>query len=420
MSHNLENLGVPLQLKTFAEEAQRVAKSFVTPAHMEAIANYCKKNKVSLSIRETGVFSLFRILQGAKAKPHSILEKTIKPGSLSKSHPELSDLLAKSDLGSYESSMESKLGELEIEVKGVGAEDLVGFVGHWSSMGSLMGLRLDHKDILKEGSARDPDLEKIQEFITIDPVTEEPYIKLSDFKNYKEKMGQQWAQFLYTGDYDLGEIYKNKKPLAEGSAEKARVLKGLNDAIARSQTADTSNTKPIRKGSFAVKKAEFVEESGRRRSSHLLHTEEGSDWAMFQHGDQMGYLTNQINELLANEAKEKQERRPSDKENQPITSSNEEKQPRRSSIRDILRRRSSIKENPPQQEAKKAELVEAVSKEPNEPLAWCDNGKWFVTNNKKEHQTFRKANKFNVSSAWNEKTVSKIKENRSSIFKYKM
>jgi hypothetical protein len=388
MKYDLNRLSNPSQLEIFAEGSNKVSVSFVTPAHMEAIAEYAKKNKLTLSIRETGAFSLIRVAQGAKAKPHSILEKTIKPGSLKPCYPELSNLLSSTEFKPSEDVSE------ELSIEGIPVEHLVGFVGHWSELGSLLGLRLDHKDVLKDDSPKNRGLEALQEFISFDLQTKEPFIKLTDFNSFKEKVGSKWPHYLYTGDYDLGEIYKNNQPLMEGSPEKARVLKGINEAIARKQQADENNTNPIRKGSFTVKRASFTKSDGRTISSHLLQPEEGSEYAMIQHGDQMGYLTNQINEYLAKEREERKELK-------------------------IKSRSTENKENVVSPKRKKAELVKSVAKEPDESLAWCVKGEWFLTNNRVEHKILRQAYKLKVSSAWSHQTEKRIGTNKSNIFKYK-
>lgn len=382
MKFDLNKLSVPSQLEEFASNAAaKIAKSFVTAAHMEAISEYCMKNKLTLSIRETGVFSLMRIAQGSKPKPHSMLQKTIKPDSLRKKYPEIADALEN-----------NKNANESLKIQGVPVKDLLGFVGHWAEDGTLLGVGLNRNDVLgKENDSEDLNLAALQKFITKDPVTQDPYIKLSDFNSFKEEMGQNWQHSLYTGDYDLGEIYKNGKPIMEGSTEKARILDGLNNAIARKQEADENNTNPIRRGSFVVKRASLTKSNGRRLSSHLLHPQKGSEYAMFQHGDQMGYLTNQYNEHISQETE----------------------------LRKSLKQKSQDKENSFSPKRGKAELVEAVAKEPDGALAWCSKAEWLLTNNKAEHKMLRQAKNLNVSSAWSEKMEKKIKENKSKVFKYK-
>ncbi len=72
-----------VNLDKFKDDAS-VVKEFVTVEHKRAISTYCKKMNVIFSIRDTGKLSLDRIQEGAKPKPHTILEKSIKESSLAK------------------------------------------------------------------------------------------------------------------------------------------------------------------------------------------------------------------------------------------------------------------------------------------------------------------------------------------------
>ena len=94
--------------------------------HWDAISAVCKEKNYIISIRETGAPSIKRIAQGAKAKPHTILEKSIKTGSVSKAYDP--------------SGKKKNLWEQIMKV--VEALDLDGFVGHWDQSG-LIGVRID-------------------------------------------------------------------------------------------------------------------------------------------------------------------------------------------------------------------------------------------------------------------------------------
>ncbi|MEM9000612.1 MAG: hypothetical protein AAGB24_10140 [Bacteroidota bacterium] len=374
MGNELSAFSIPLQLSGFVENAE-ITKSFVTENHQKAIADYCKRNHIALAVRQTGELSLQRIEMGAKAKPHTILEKSIKSSSLRKKHPKISAYL---DAGKKNPSLAPE----DLTIRGAHIDELKGFVGHWSKEGELLGLRLDAKDVLGvvdplgEGPMGASELEKLQKFITIDTATQEPYIRLEDFDAFKKQMGNEYAQQLYTGDYDLSEIYKHHKPLMEGSREKARILEGMNEAIAQRQEKDPKNTMPIRRGGFGIVTSPKKLKGGRGVTSHLTHIRDGSEYAMFQHGDQMGYLTNQVNESIADLPDEGGE-------------------------------------------IKKADLVRSVSEEPDEPLAWCVKGQWYLTANRQEHQEFRDTNNLTVSSAWSPKTPERIRDKKSRVFQYK-
>jgi hypothetical protein len=370
-----KGLSSPGHLKKFKNDAL-VVKEFVTAEHKQAIATYCKKNNVILSVRDTGNLSLQRINEGAKAKPHTILEKSIKESSLATAHPEAAKALKNGE----------KLdGTLMIE--GVSLNDLKGFVGHWDKRTSkLLGVRVDKRDTKPKTSAKvargsgtgNKESEHTHDLLLLQSYlegkdTDSPYIPLKKFEEFKKAFGGKWTHYLYTGDYDLHEVYKHNKTLLEGSREKARLLTGINTQIARNQG---KNGLPLRKGKIeAHEKTVKIGQgsSAREVPASLLHTEAGSDYAMIQHGDQMGYITNQLHEG---------------------------------------RLKEETRDN-------KAQLVEVVAQESPGPLAWCVRGEWYVTKNKDEHQEFRRAVSVTASSGWLKKSQDAIKARKSRTLEIK-
>lgn len=311
-----------------------VAQEFVTKEHMHAISNYCKKHNVIIAIRETGSLSLSRIQQGAKPKPHSILEKSIKAGTLKKYY---------GDVYKNTTSTNKNQGEKMPEIEHINLNDIQGFVGHWGKdengegTGQLLGLRVDKRDVVADGSKEPSDVDIIQPFLS-GKDSEEPYIELRNFYRYKDALGENWQKFLYTGDYDIHEIYKHNRALVEGSREKARLLTGINTKIASEQT-DANN---LRTGSIQVHEhtvaATYGEKTkdGKTKKAKLpantLHAGKDAAYAMIQHGDQMGYITNQISEGRINAI------------------------------------------------SNKAKLIDIVANEDSGRLAWCIKGVWYVTN----------------------------------------
>jgi hypothetical protein len=359
-------------LKTYKNDAL-VTKEFVTGDHKEAISTYCKKRNVILSVRDTGSFSLDRIKEGAKPKPHTILEKSIKKSSLAKFHPEAAQAL-------------SEGRDVLPDINGVNLSNLKGFVGHWDEdTGELLGVRVDQKDVLVGEEEADLmglgdllptdehaiGLRKIQPFLE-GKKTNSPYIPMAQFADFCEALpNNQWKQFLYTGDYDLHEIYKHNKTLVEGSTEKARLLTGINQHIAHGQKkkeAEGAPKLPLREGTIHVERASTtIGEKGQERevSADTLHG--GDPYAMIQHGDQMGYITNQLHEgRLKDETKNL-----------------------------------------------KAQMVGAVAEESPSPLAWCVRGEWYVTKNKEEHGRFRNLVNVTASSGWSKKNQDSMRDGTS-------
>jgi hypothetical protein len=343
-----------------------VAREFVTAEHMDAIAAYCKKNHVILSVRDTGSLSLDRIKEGAKPKPHSILEKSIKASSLANAHPEAADALGSGV-------------ELEVPptIGGVSLDDLKGFVGHWDQeSGTLLGVRVAQRDVrpaeeesngsTSELSAHEIGIRSLQAFLS-GKDSMSPYIPLANFEAYKKAFETNWQQFLYTGDYDLHEVYKHNKALLEGSKEKARLLSGINKQIAANQRDEAI---PKREGTLEARQTTAVVGEGESRRTvpaSTLGASPASDYAMIQHADQMSYITNQIHEGRLKEE----------------------------TLND------------------KAQLVGSVAAETPGPLAWCVRGDWYVTKDAQQHRELRAGLSLTATSGWQEK-AQKAMANRSS------
>lgn len=221
----------------------------VAPEHVEAMVLASLKG-LTYNVRETGYESIKRIQEGAKPKPHTILEKSIKPKSVKNGYPD-------------------NFEEIMAQIKELGLD---GYVGHWDKDGKLLGLRMD------DCPRHFEELCSMGEDVNGGTVPYLP-VDLEPGKNGGEKLEQlkkldDWKKVLYTGDYDLLELHQNSKLLKEGSPEKAHALSTINAEIAK--------VDPTRSGKFEC-------------SDHQIHIASGA-YAMIQHGDQASYITNQIRE----------------------------------------------------------------------------------------------------------------------------
>ena len=326
---------------------QHKLNDIVSATHQRALSVASKKGKYSFSIRETGALSINRIQQGAKPKPHSILEKSIKESSLAKAYGQ--------------QAMQAKLELLK-------AKALDGFAGHWQN-GKLIGVRADNYHV-SETRIGDLDKPRHAADVLAENNIEVKDIFRQDNKGNRLKIGSyipinlddaqsgfteidklkaipHWQGVLYTGDYDIHEAYSfkggSKGQIAEGSLEKARFLNDLNAATVR------YSDDRFRRGKAKVGRDGLIHNAGA--------------YAMFQHGDQATYRMNQLLEAK----KEAEQANPGN--------------------------RYRLGQN-------KARLVEAVATESDEPLAWCVQGEWYVTANKEEHQTFRRLKNLTAPSTW--------------------
>ncbi|MEU2835352.1 hypothetical protein ABZ667_43460 [Streptomyces lavendulae] len=283
-------------------------REIVWEGHWAPISNVCAENKYTICVRETGAASIQRISEGTKPKPHTILEKSIKDSSL------------KAKYGDPAAAIIPWLKE----------QDLYGFVGHWDEQG-LAGVRIDNppQDILDSGIVEIG--KKGEQYVPVDLDSTDGGWALGQLKS-----NPRWKQYLYTGDYDLHEVYAARGggtgQIPEASPEKIRLLNRLNAGISQ----------------FHASQGDDVIRQGRTRiHSGTLHMEKGSDYAMFQHGDQATYRMNQFLEAAASGSKA-------------------------------------------------VPLVKAVATESDEPVAWCRFGQWYVTRNAAEHALLRRV--------WNLKT----------------
>lgn len=240
------------QSKEIADESRvSLLKGIIADTHIQAISTVCKDYKYVVAIRETGTLSIKRIKEGAKAKPHTILEKSIKPSSIN---------------GKYRNP--EKGTQILEKVK---ALNLDGFVGHWDDNG-LVGVRVDNvpNGVIVEEKNNNGIVIK---YIKVDLESPTGGIALENLQK-----AENWQKYLYTGDYDLHEAIHasggtGSGQIMEACPEKVKLINRLNAGI---QQIDST-----RVGLIELKNG-------------TLHMLPGSDYAMIQHGDQATYRMNQI------------------------------------------------------------------------------------------------------------------------------
>ncbi|MEU3565911.1 hypothetical protein [Kitasatospora sp. NPDC006786] len=298
-------------------------RNIVWENHWAAISEVCRKHKYTIAVRETGEHSIRRIAEGAKPKPHTILEKSIKPASVRKK---------------YGPGPGQTQGDPERVLELLEQHDLSGFVGHWNADG-LAGVRIARLP----DTMTDPEIVRTgprgEKYVPIDMNETDGGPQLAQLKT-----DPRWKQYLYTGDYDLHEVYSAQGgtgggQIPEATPEKANLLNRLNSGIARN-----SQEEVVRSGTVTM-------------GNGTLHMAAESEYAMFQHGDQATYRMNQYLEAQA-----------------------------------------AALENQVARQA--AQLVRAVATEADEPLAWCRMGQWYVTRNREEHAILRSRWNLAVPHTW--------------------
>lgn len=166
------------------QEARKlVAEAFIHPLHMPIFERLSVEKNIAMSVREAGIYTIAALGEGAAAKGHNILEKTIKPGSLK---------------GVYGDRAGDALKQAE-------ASGFVGRVGQWNKSG-VQGIYA-HNRVSSEDLSYPINLQNAS----------------------SNELVNKWIKFKvitpYTGDYDMHDIIqysegKGSVPGAESAAEK--------------------------------------------------------------------------------------------------------------------------------------------------------------------------------------------------------
>ncbi|MEI2453815.1 MULTISPECIES: Insecticial toxin [Lysobacter] len=200
--------------KSNGDVIDKVESEFVTPQHRLAIEEASVKGKFAVSFRAAGAATLAALEEGAAAKGHDILEKTIKQSSLAKAYP-------------------NNAAEMLQKVREAGIE---GYVGHWDkASGELKGIYLSSGHGLGDkvqGNIYPIDMNRLDESLA--PLKQNP----------------GWKALPFTGDYDMHDMLtfrgagRPHTPLVD-SKEELAIRKGINQAVAdvdpRRPVADTEH-----------------------------------------------------------------------------------------------------------------------------------------------------------------------------------
>ncbi|ALL40423.1 toxin (plasmid) [Serratia marcescens] len=179
---------------TGQEARDLVAKRFVLEQHMSVFETISREQNIAMSVREAGEYTINALREGAAAKGHNILEKTIKPGSLK---------------GVYGQHAGNALALAE-------SSGFVGRVGQWNKSG-VQGIYA-HNTVSGEDRAYSVNLQNLQENELVNKWVERKIIT------------------PYTGDYDMHDIiqYKGGQGTVPGaeSTEERNVKDMINRGVA--------------------------------------------------------------------------------------------------------------------------------------------------------------------------------------------
>ncbi|MFG6722871.1 hypothetical protein ACGY14_26525 [Burkholderia pseudomallei] len=193
----------------------RIAQTFVRPEHLRAIAAAARAGSFAVSFRASGQLSLKRLANGAPAKGHDILEKTIKPGSVQEV---------------YGADSERRLAQIE-------RADIDGYVGHWGRdklLGLYMGPAANERDTpMLFGALRTTPSGHRYYPVDHDDL-EGSLALLKRTQGPSGTTGSFWRSLPYTGDYDTHDMINmagHRAPVPSGSRDEHRIMRSLNVAI---------------------------------------------------------------------------------------------------------------------------------------------------------------------------------------------
>lgn len=251
---------------------------YVLPGDYDVIATWAEKSHACISFRSAGKDTLKCLERGAGAKPHSILDKTIKR----KAGSEAVDAFFK-----------------DFEHKGTAENLIMGLVGHWEN-GNVDGIYLttlgkdafSGEDVLTQNNMsylRLNDKKKkdnlIKYFKSLYDTTERADMVCRELDEHPDKQTDKpadvqfylFTRLFFSGDYDAHDLMHHNE--VAGTETDSVVLAGLKKALSDGRKAQLKEL-------FNPLDEKYFEE------------EEKEDYYRVQHGPQYNYIAQMANENL--------------------------------------------------------------------------------------------------------------------------
>lgn len=209
----------------------RITSQFVSKQHLLAFSVASNLGNFAVSAREAGALTLERLADGAAAKGHDILEKTVKGSSLS---------------SAYGAEGAQKLVWLQ-------ELGLAGLVGHWDpETKALLGFYVTPELYAQRDSADEAERAVGQRVLRVDADHYYFPVDISDFASVRSstallRESPQWQQKMYTGDYDLHDMvsFSGRAHSVPSSSQTERFIRDMLNAA----VAAKDESRPLRRGS---------------------------------------------------------------------------------------------------------------------------------------------------------------------------
>ncbi|MEJ8675146.1 MARTX multifunctional-autoprocessing repeats-in-toxin holotoxin RtxA [Chromobacterium amazonense] len=209
----------------------RITSQFVSKQHLLAFSVASNLGNFAVSAREAGALTLERLADGAAAKGHDILEKTVKGSSLS---------------SAYGAEGAQKLAWLQ-------ELGLAGLVGHWDpETKALLGFYVTPELYAQRDSADEAERAVGQRVLRVDADHYYFPVDISDAASIRSstallRESPQWQQKMYTGDYDLHDMvsFSGRAHSVPSSSQTERFIRDMLNAA----VAAKDESRPLRRGS---------------------------------------------------------------------------------------------------------------------------------------------------------------------------
>ncbi len=327
------------------ELRKEIITKYVAPEDIAAITDWCKRKNSCISFREAGTATIRCLQLGAGAKPHTILDKTIK-------NPEEKDAVRKF-LDMFPADLRS---------------NIEGLVGHWTDNNVIDGIYLTANGI--EHFRK----ESLKDDFQMDQKNDMPYLKIvantpEKLKNQYEKLVEEnenenpynFMRLFYTGDYDTHDLLQCRKPVVSADSDKPGTVSGGDACLLFSLQTDLYNNR-----------INYINRSGaacQEKEIGALETADEKTKADFeiyrhvQHGPQCNYIAQM------------------ERDNQVI--------------KDAIQNHNYDTEN-----VDKINLISGLVAAMSYPLAYCDKGEWGILREAKDIVQLYEKNGIKVKPAW--------------------
>lgn len=261
-------------------KVEDVAKDYLVDKDMAIIEAWAKeKMSVGISFRPAGEKTLKCLKRGAGAKPHEILDKTLKRkegnSPQATTHNDVIDAFFKGFVKKTDAADKTVAAKKIDEAKDL----LEGMVGHWIE-GQVDGVyltSLGYSDFTKAGGFVFGTNKNNMPYLVL--ANEDQKIKLiSHFHSLYQEHGEK-AYYLFTrrffsGDYDVHDLLKDRWPVP--TLKDLELLEDLQKALIAGRKAQLINDYHLTQGDFTG--------------------ELDKDYRRVQHGPQHNYTAQMLNE----------------------------------------------------------------------------------------------------------------------------